>query len=160
MKLINLPEYPKVIQQFGSDPGSEKRTAWKYVYDEKYGCPRRVKNGEINVQDMIQQSADDVDFKSIGKMLVDNRDNVVSHFDANGERVVDTTLMPRNIHEYEALHNKMKASFDGLPDDIKVLFGNDFDSFRTAYLNGTIQTTFKTYADSKKVQPTEGEGDK
>ena len=66
MKLINLPEYPKTIKIVGCPTGSEKRPAWKYVYDENYGCPRRVKNGEVNVQDLIQQSADDVDFKSIG----------------------------------------------------------------------------------------------
>lgn len=141
---------PSKILELKCNAGDRKKPVYKYVYDEKYGCPRRVHNGDINIQDIIQQSADDVDFKSIGKMLVDNRDNVLSHFDATGERVIDTTLMPRNIHEYEALHNKMKASFEGLPADVKALFGNDFDSFRTAYLNGTMQTTFKTYADSKK----------
>ena len=155
VKLINLPSIPKVIEQFPANNGCEKKISWKYVYDEKYGCPRRVANGEVNLQDMIQQSADDIDFKAIGKMLVDTRENVISHFNADGERVVDTTLMPRNIHEYEALHNKMVASFDALPADVKALFGNSFDSFKQAYLSGTIGSTLDTYAKAKEVQPTQ-----
>lgn len=164
MSLINLPSMPKEIKSFATNPGCEKRPAFKYVYDEKYGCPRRVKNGEINIQDMIQQSADDVDFKAIGKMLVDNRDNVISHFNQDGDRIIDTTLMPRNIHEYEALYNKMKASFDSLPDDVKALFGNSFDTFAGAYKAGTLKATFETYANSQTptgdVPPTGEEGDK
>lgn len=145
IKLINNPAMPKEVKTYGCNPGNKKRPLYKYVYDEKYGCPRRVLNGYMDVQDFIQQSVDDVDFKAIGKMLVDNRDNVISHFEGD-DRIIDTTLQPRNVHEFQALHNKMKASFEGLPDDIKALFGNDFQTFAKAYQSGTMKQTFDTYA--------------
>lgn len=150
LNLIFLSKMPSKITYKFSNPGSDKKTVYKYVYSEKHGCPRRVPNGTVNIQDMIQAYADDVDFKAIGKMLVDTRDNVKSHFtDMNGE-IMDITGLPRNIHEYEALHNKMKTSFDGLPDEVKVLFNNDLDIFKTAWQSGNLGSIFETYNKSKE----------
>ena len=150
-QLINLGKMPSKIVFKPVSAGSRKKTVFKYVYSEKHGCPRRVENGEIDIQDMIQAYADDVDFKAIGKMLVDTRDNVKSHFtDMNGE-VMDVTGLPRNIHEYEALHNKMKSSFEALPDEVKVLFNNDLDVFKTAWQSGSLGSIFETYEKSQQV---------
>lgn len=153
--MINLGKMPKTVKFFFSSCGSKEKTVFKYVYSEKHGCPRRVPNGKVNIHDLIQSYADDVDFKSIGKMLVDTRDNVVSHFtDVNGE-IVDVTGQPRNIHEYEALHNKMKKQFEELPEDLRNLFGGSFDGYRKAYSDGTMGSIFETYA--KSLQ---GDGEK
>lgn len=151
LNLINLGKMPKTVGPIGCHPGSRKKTVFKYVYDEKHGCPRRVENGQVDVQDLIQAYADDIDFKAIGKMLVDTRDNVKSHFDLNGE-IMDMTGLPRNIHEYEALHNKMKAEFEKLPTDQKALFNDSFDNFRTAWSGGTLETILKAYEASKTVK--------
>lgn len=152
VKPINLGKFPKDIKQFNSCAGSPEKIVYKYEYSEKHGCPRRVANGKVNVQDMIQSYADDVDFKSIGKMLVDTRDNVVSHFDMNGE-IQDVTGLPRNIHEYEALHNKMKAEYEKLPPELKNLFNNDFGSFTQSWRSGNIGKVLDTYY--KSIQKTE-----
>lgn len=91
----------------------------------------------MDLHDYIQQSADDVDFKSIGKMLVDTRDNVIDHFSLNGE-VMDVTKLPRNIHEYEQMHNTMLKEFNNLPAELKVLFQDDFNLFANAWKSGKI----------------------
>lgn len=142
--LINLGGYPKKITRCHAYSGKKDKIAFKYEYSEKHGCPRRVQNGKVNFDDMIQSYSDDVDFKAIGKMLVDTRDNVVSHFDLNGE-VMDVTGLPRNIHEYEALHNKMKSEYEKLPDDLKTLFNNDFDQFSKSWKTGQIGSVMDTY---------------
>ncbi len=162
--LIGLPKFPKEIKHFCANPGEKEKITYKYVYDEKYGCPMRVESGKIDILDYIQQSADDVDFKSIGKMLVDTRDNVIDHFQMEGE-TFDVTRLPRNIHEYEALHNKMLAEFDKLPADMKALFGNDFGQFSKSWQTGTIGSVLDTYykgvAGSGEGQPAPApEGDK
>lgn len=148
MELLNLPKMPKTIKRFPTPSGSKEKVTYKYEYDPKYGCPRRVVSGKVDLQAYIQASADDVDFKAIGKMLVDNRDNVLSHFELEGE-TMDITGLPRNIHEYEALHNKMLKSYEGLPSDIKALFSNDFDVFASSWKNGTIGTVLNNYYTSQ-----------
>ena len=152
MKLINL-SIPKLKEHktFYAPAGKQTKTVYKYVYDEKYACPRRVANGQVNIQEMIQSYADDVDFAALGKMLVANKENVVDHFDLNGE-VQDVTGLPRNIHEYEALHNKMKAEFEKLPQDMRNLFGS-FDNFSNAWRNGTIGGVLDTYYKSLQKTP-------
>lgn len=148
---VKMPKkWPEVIKV---TPGSKEKVIYKYVYDEAHHCPRRVPNGTIDLQEYIQQSADDVDFKAIGKMLVDTRDNVVDHFNLNGEEM-DITRVPRNIHEYEALHNKMKASFEGLDPDVKRLFQDDFDLFRSAWTNGSIEHILNTASKAADVPVT------
>ena len=157
--MINLGVLPKKIKFLCVPAGEKEKTVFKYVYSEKHGCPRRVANGKVNVQDLIQSYADDVDFKAIGKMLVDTRDNVVSHFtDCNGE-IIDVTGQPRNIHEFEALHNKMKAKFEELPDGLKELFGNDFNQFAKSYREGTIGSIFETYSKSIAEPTVKGDGE-
>ena len=156
--MINLCIMPKKFGFKSSSCGSRKKTVYKYVYDERYGCPRRVANGEIDVHEMIQAYSDDVDFKAIGKMLVDTRDNVKSHFtDINGE-VIDVTGQPRNIHEYEALHDKMMSQFDALPADLKALFGGSFDGYRKAYADGSMVSIFETYGKSLEIDNKSTEG--
>lgn len=163
IQLINIPSMPAVIRKFYCSPGERKKPLYKYEFDPAYGCPRRVKSGEMDIQDFIQQSADDVDFKAIGKMLVDTRDNVAGHFNLEGE-IMDVTKLPRNIHEYEALHNKMLAEFEGLPAGVKSLFNNDFNLFSSAWKSGTIGSTLDTYykslsapASPTDTTPKEGE---
>lgn len=164
--MINLPQMQKSYKKLTCPAGNRKKPLYKYEYDENLHCPRRVKNGEMDLADFIQASADDVDFKSIGKMLVDTRDNVIDHFKMEGE-TLDITALPRNIHEYELLHNKMKANFDGLPSDMKVLFQNDFEIFSRAWKNGSITQVLSKYYAKPAVVPTgadpvqkESEGDK
>lgn len=148
--IVNLQKMPKKVEFKLNARHSKDKTVFKYVFDEKHGCPRRVPNGKVDVQAMIQSYADDVDFKAIGKMLVDTRDNVVSHFtDVNGE-VVDVTGLPRNIHEYEALHNKMKQKYEELPEGLKTLFGS-FEGYKSAYNSGKMNDILNTYV--KSLQP-------
>lgn len=139
MNLINCPSLPtaKTYKVFKTPCGKKTKPTYKYVYDEKYGCPRRVVSGEINIFEYIQQAADDVDFKALGQMIVDSRDNVVSHFQMEGQ-VLDVTKLPRNIEEYESLYNKMSDEFNKLPADMKALFGNDINQFRSAWMSGSI----------------------
>ena len=111
MNLINLAAPQKERKEHFCKAGKATKPVYKYVYDEKHACPRRVLNGEVNVQDMIQSYADDVDFAAMGKMLVANKENVIDHFALNGE-IQDVTGLPRNIHEMSALHNKMKEEFE------------------------------------------------
>lgn len=153
MSLVNLGKMPKELKAFPSPSGNKHKTVYKYVYSEKHGCPRRVPNGEVNIEEMIQSYADDVDFKSIGKMLVDTRDNVVSHFELNGEEM-DVTGLPRNIHEFEALHNKIKSEFEKLPDDMKALFGNSVDQFSVSWRSGQIGSVIDTYYKSQQAGKT------
>lgn len=153
MMLINLlpiTQDEKKLIKATCSPGSRKKVLYKYEFDTAYGCPRRVPSGEMDLQDYIQQSADDVDFKAIGKMLVDTRDNVISHFDLNGE-VMDVTKMPRSIQEYEAIHNNMLKEFDAIDPGIKSLFGNDFEQFAKAWRNGSLPTILDNY---QKAQTT------
>lgn len=156
VNLISLGKMPSMINFTYSNPGSKTKPAYKYVYSEKHGCPRRVKNGEVNVQDLIQAYADDVDFKAIGKMLVDTRDNVRSHFSLDGEEM-DITNLPRNIHEYEALHNKMTAEYEKLPQDLKALFNNDFSVFSSSWQSGKIGSVLDTYYKSLSAPKQESE---
>ncbi len=150
--LINCPSLPKEVKFKGSSAGNKKKPVYKYVYDEKYGCPRRVLNGYIDLQEFIQQSANDVDFKTLGKMLVDTRLNIIGHFEVDGE-VFDQTALPRDVREYETLYNKIKGEFDSLPVGIKELFGNDLGQFKNAWMNGSIGTILNTYYQSQ-VSPT------
>lgn len=147
--LINTPAMPKKLKTNFSPSGDRKKPAWRYEYNEALKCPTRVLNGYVDLQDFIQQSADDVDFKAIGKMLVDTKANVIDHFVSRDGEVVDVTGMPRNVHEFEALHNKLRKEFDALPADMKILFDNDFNLFSSAYRKGTIGTTLDTYFKSK-----------
>lgn len=143
MKLINLAIPDKKRTEHFASSGCKTKTVYKYVYNEAYACPRRVANGQINVDDMIQQYADDVDFVQLGKMLVANKENVVDHFALNGE-VQDVTGLPRNIHEYEYLHNKIKEEYEKMPDELKNLFGS-FEGFRSSWTSGTIGGVLDTY---------------
>lgn len=154
MLKTKLPSKPK---WFTCPAGNRKKPVYKYEYDEKYGCPRRVLNGYTDLHEYIQASADDVDFKSIGKMLVDNRNNVVSHFVSKDGEVFDQTGLPRNIHEVNALHNKMKASFDGLDPEIKKIFNDDFEVFRSAYKKGNLAAMLQP---KQETVVEEQEGDK
>lgn len=139
MMLINLPSMPDQKKSFKKKSLVYPKTKplYKYEFNPAYGCPRRVKSGEMDLHDYIQQSADDVDFKSIGKMLVDTRDNVIDHFSLNGE-VMDVTKLPRNIHEYEQMHNTMLKEFNNLPAELKVLFQDDFNLFANAWKSGKL----------------------
>lgn len=161
MKLINLAKPTEKREIHYAASGSRKKVVYKYVYDEKYACPRRVVNGEVDIQDMIQAYADDVDFAAMGKMLVANRDNVLDHFVLNGE-VQDVTGLPRNIHEYQALHNKMKEEFEKMPGDLQALFGS-FDGFREAWSSNRIGSMLDTYykgqEESVSVEPKKEEGE-
>lgn len=156
MSLINLGKIPSKIQFKNAPRGEKDKITYKYVYDEKHHCPRRVVSGKYDLDAMIQSYADDVDFKAIGQMLVDTRDNVRGHFDLNGE-TMDVTGLPRNIHEMQALHNKMRDEFYKLPDDMKALFGNDFGSFSSSWQSGQIGSVLDTYYRSKTAEVT---GDK
>lgn len=147
----------KDIHNIPSPSGDRKKPVYKYVYDEKYGCPRRVLNGYVDFQDSIEEFKDDIDFSAIGKMLVDNRNNVISHFVSKDGEVVDVTGLPRNIHEINALHNKMKASFDGLDPEIRKIFNDDFDVFRSAYKKGNLAAMLQP---KQEEVVTEQEGDK
>lgn len=131
--------------------GKKMKQLYKYEYSEALGCPDRVPNGMMDLHDYIQQSANDVDFKSIGKMLVDTRDNVASHFTDDKGQELDITRLPRNIHEYEALNNKMRKSFDELDPDVKRLFADDFDVFSKSWRNGSIKGVFDTYNKAKQA---------
>ena len=146
--MINLGKMPKEHKPLFSSPGSKEKPIYKYVMNEKYGCPRRYVAGKTNLQDYIQQSKDDVDFKSIGKMLVDNRENVISHFDMNGE-IVDVTGHPRDIHELNDLEVKMRNSFKSLEPDLQAQFDNDFDIFASNYKSGRLSSIIQNYYDKK-----------
>lgn len=145
----NLKMPSKIPTAKKQPSGNRYKTLYKYEFDEKLGCPRRVENGKMDIVDFIQQSANDVDFKAIGKMLVDTRDNVASHFQDDKGQTLDITRLPRNIHEYEALNNKMKKSFDDLDPDVKRLFADDFDVFAKSWRNGSIKGVFDTYNKAK-----------
>lgn len=151
--LINLSKMPQKIKVASCPTGTGIKKVYKYEYNEKYGCPRRVLNGTIDLKEYIQQNADSVDFAAIGKMLVDTRDNVIDHFSIGGE-VFDQTALPRNIHEYEALHNKMKSSFEGLSPEVKSLFGDDFGVFAKVWQSGNIKKVLSGVLSPKK-QPME-----
>lgn len=145
VNLINCPSLTLKKHKLLKTPaGSKTKPVYKYVYNEKYGCPRRVISGEIDIDAYIQQAADDVDFKALGQMIVDSRDNVVSHFQMEGE-VLDVTKLPRNIEEYQALYVKMQDEFNKLPVEMKALFGNDINQFRTCWMNGSIGSILDGY---------------
>lgn len=156
--MINLVKMQRLIKEFLSN-GNRKKAIYKYEYSETKHCPVRVPNGFMDLHDFIQQSADDIDFKAIGQMLVDTRENVVDHFKVNGE-TFDMTGLPRDIHEYELMHNKLQNRFEELPDDMKALFGNDFNNFKRSWNDGSFTSIMKTYfkpADPAPVeQPKEG----
>jgi len=156
MNLINLAKPTKQIKKFYCSAGSKTKVVFKYVYDEKYACPRRVANGEVSIDDMIQSYADDVDFSVMGKMLVANKDNVLDHFILNGE-IQDVTGLPRNIHEYEYLHNKMKEEYQKLPTDLQNIFGS-FEGFRNAWSENRISSILDTYYKSFET-PSADEGE-
>lgn len=156
LKLINIPSLPDVksIKEFFAPSGSKTKKVFKYVYNEKYGCPRRVVNGVMDLDEYIQQSANDVDFKAMGKMLVDTRSNVISHFDVDGE-LLDVTGLPRDVREYEKLYNKITKEFGELPDGVRELFGNDVAQFRQAWLNGSLGSIIGNYYQSQQPGPTD-----
>ena len=159
--MIHLQKMPKTIPSSKPCPsGNRYKTLYKYEYDEELHCPRRVVSGKMDIKDFIQQSANDVDFKSIGKMLVDTRDNVISHFTDNKGVTLDITKLPRDIHEYELLHNKMLKSFDGLDPEVKNLFQNDFELFAKSWRNGSIKGVFDTYNKSKVEKVPDDGGEK
>ena len=81
IRLINLPSMPDVkkITLFTAPTGKKTKPTYKYVYDEKYGCPRRVISGEIDIDAYIQQAADDVDFKALGQMIVEYKHQYQFH---------------------------------------------------------------------------------
>lgn len=149
INLINLPKVElKNLKQFFSPKGSKDKTLYKYVYDEKYGCPRRVVSGSMDLYAYVQEGRDQVDFSSLGKMLVDTKANIVDHFVSKDGQVIDITGQPRNIHEAVKLMSDLQDSFDQLPTELKALFDNDFDSFRASYKAGTIGSKFESYYSS------------
>ena len=143
MELVNLAKFPKVRKTFYASAGKKLKKVYKYVYSEELQCPRRVENGFINVDEMIQSYKDDVDFAALGKMLVTNKENVIDHFALNGE-IQDVTGLPRNIHEYEALYNKMKEEYEKIPEELKSMFGS-FDGFSEAWRSNRIGSMIDTY---------------
>lgn len=152
MNLINLAIPTKKRSVHYANSGKKTKVVYKYVYDEKHGCPRRVPNGEMNIQDMIQSYADDVDFAALGKMLVANKENVIDHFAMNGE-VEDITGLPRNIHEMNALHNKMVEEYEKIEPGFKQMFGS-LDAFKQAWSSGRLGEMYDTYIKSL-ASPTE-----
>ena len=148
MTLINLSKYQKKYDHKFSPVGSKDRPLYKYVYDEAYGCPRRVLNGHYDFHAFIQEGRDSVDFNSLGKILVDTKANIIDHFVSKDGEVVDITGTPRNIHEASKLFNDLKDNFDALPKELKALFDDSFNSFSISYRNGTLGSKFKSFYDS------------
>lgn len=155
--MINLGKMPKSVKVLHQHAGKKEKPIYKYVYDEKHGCPRRVQTGICNIDEFIQQSADTVDFKAIGQMLVDTRDNVVSHFSSVEGETIDITGQPRNIHEYADLQAKIKSSFESYPEELKVLFGS-FEGFSRAYRNGSVGQVIDSYYKSLSKEEVATEG--
>lgn len=158
ISLINLPSIKDVkkYKRKSAPIGSKTKPVYDFKYDEKYGCPRRVIKGVLDLDEYIQQCADDIDFKALGKMIVDTRDNVVSHFTMEGE-MFDQTALPRDVRELESLYKTMYAEFDKLPSDVKALFGDDFNQFKTSWMNGSIGNVLDAYYKSLTPAPTTSE---
>lgn len=139
--------------------GNRIRPIYEYKMIEGWDIPRRVKSGEMDFQDYIQQSKDDVDFITLGKALIAHRENVSSHFKADGKDIslVDT---PRNLGEYDVMYGKMKANFNALPKDVRNLFNDDLNVFADAWIKGSLKGTLDTYQKSlaKPTEPIQTEG--
>lgn len=145
------PMLKKQYKFIFSPSGKKDRPVYKYVYDEKYGCPRRVLNGYYDFHDFIQEGRDNVDFKSLGEILVDSKKNIIDHFVDKDGQIVDVTGQPRNIHEANKLYNDLRESFNSLPDGLKALFDNDFETFRGSYNAGTMGSKIEGYY--KSLEP-------
>ena len=161
-KLINLAPLPKKLVTFKAEIGSPKKVVYKYELDPDYGCPRRVPNGFVDIDDFIQESADDIDFKSLGRALIGQGERDVRHHFFSDEPIVDASQLPHNIHELSAMHNKLKKEFDALPEGLQALFENDYEKFIAAGKNGTVGQTIQDYytaQQSSAAEPAAAEKD-
>lgn len=147
MRLPTSPKLPSKLKEFFSPAGTRKQVVYKYEMDEKLGCPVRVPNGFIDLDDFIQQSADDIDFKALGTALIGadaSLDGVNARFRTDAP-LVDISGLPKDVHQLSAMHNKLKQDFDNLPADLQNLFDNDYSLFIDAARKGTIGKTINDY---------------
>lgn len=61
----------------------------------------------------------------------------------------DVAAMPTNVNELQDLAKRAKQGYDGLSDEVKGIFNNNFEDFYNAVLNNTVDTKIKAYADAK-----------
>lgn len=143
-KLINLLPYPDEIKFHFANKGKRKKVVYVPGPSDRLGRPEFVPNGLVDVQDFIDASADDIDFKALGNVLVGTGGDVRHHFFSDAP-ITDVTQLPRNIHELSAMHNKLKKEFDQLPDGLRFLFNDDYESFIKAGKDGSIGQIFGDY---------------
>lgn len=149
---MNLhPVMPKSIVQKFCSTGKRTRPIYEYKRVEGWDIPRQVKTGDMDFQEYIQQSKDDVDFITLGKTLVQYRENVAAHFVADGKDISLIDL-PRNLREYDVMYSKMKKSFEALPDDVRSLFNNDLQVFADQLKSGSLQGTLDTYEQARAAK--------
>lgn len=133
---------------YASECGSPVRDTFKFVYDEKYGCPRSVKSGTIDWQAYIDASKDSTDINLIVQR-VNNGNLAPLHVMDSSAVYQDVSKLPNNMQELSKFADSLQNDFNKFPDDIKVLFDNDYQTFVKCTMNGSVNGILTKYANDK-----------
>lgn len=133
---------------YASECGSPVRDTFKFVYDEKFGCPRSVKSGSIDWQAYIDASKDSTDINLIVQRV--SNGNLAPLHVMDGSAVYqDVSKLPNNMQELSKFADSLQTDFNKFPDDIKVLFDNDYQTFVKCTMNGSVNSILSKYAENK-----------
>lgn len=92
----------------------------------KAGALELVQDGEHNLYEEIQSHRDSTDLSLIINRYFNGDPMALSRVQG---AYMDITGLPDNIHEAMTLVDNARRDFEGLPPEIKQLFGNDANQF-------------------------------
>lgn len=84
-------------------------------------------------------------------------DNIIARYLQGDATVVnvgnpisgDVAALPHNVNQIQDLAEKVKRNYDGLSDEIKNIFGGNFEAFYNAVLSNEVDAKIAAYASAK-----------
>lgn len=132
-----------------------------YTYVRKYDEERKkfvvVKGDPYDIDELIQESKSASDFAMLKERLI--KLGEIPAVDPNIQYGVDEVLLPGDIHELNDLMVNGQANFQALPADIQAAFGNDYQAYVRACMNGSMYQVIAGYYANKPVTDEKKEGE-
>lgn len=141
---------PVILEE--SDSGSPFMDQLDYEVKEGFDLPVPFVKGQINFYELIQSSKASTDIASI--LARAKQDPSV--LQVSEGFYGDITQTPNSLMEAAALGTATKESFDNLSDDVKALFGNDYNTFYQMVLSNVVD---KVISDQVQLKAKEKEGE-
>lgn len=131
-----VPRKPcDVMDRIEASPaGCEEIITQEYYIDDN-GVKCTKAGAKVNLQKNIDAARDSTDIAVILSRLARGDTTLLDRPYVEG---VDTTALPKTIYDIDMMAKQAKVDFANLPDYLKAAFGNDFNTYVSTVINGTV----------------------